>query len=250
VALATFGAFITDSIIFQPPSPGYRDDASVLKLTSKNGARISAKYFPNSRATYTLLFSHGNAEDMGYDTSYLEALRNAGFSVFAYDYQGYGTSEGKPSEQHLYDDEEAAYQYLTSNLHVPPSRIIPFGRSLGAAAAVDLAAKHPVAGLIMESAFTSAFRVLTKFPILPFDKFPNLAKIKKVHSPVLVIHGKSDDIISFYHGQTLFAAANEPKVSYWVEQAGHNDLLLVAGSSYFEELLKFAELVDRSATGD
>lgn len=102
----------------------------------------------------------------------------------------------------------------------------------------------------MESAFTSAFRVLTKFPILPFDKFPNLAKIKKVHSPVLVIHGKSDDIISFYHGQTLFAAANEPKVSYWVEQAGHNDLLLVAGSSYFEELLKFAELVDRSATGD
>jgi fermentation-respiration switch protein FrsA (DUF1100 family) len=84
---------------------------------------------------------------------------------------------------------------------------------------------------------------------LPFDKFPNLAKIRKVHCPVLVIHGKSDGIISFYHGQTLFAAANEPKRSYWVEHAGHNDLALIAGSRYFEELRKFAQLVDRSNTG-
>jgi len=66
---------------------------------------------------------------------------------------------------------------------------------------------------------------------------------------VLVIHGKSDDIISFHHGQTLFAAANEPKRSYWVEQAGHNDLAMIAGSSYFEELRKFAQMVDRSMKG-
>jgi fermentation-respiration switch protein FrsA (DUF1100 family) len=63
---------------------------------------------------------------------------------------------------------------------------------------------------------------------------------------VLVIHGKSDDIISFDHGQTLFAAANEPKLSYWVEQAGHNDLALVAGQRYFDELRNFAESVDRA----
>ena len=84
---------------------------------------------------------------------------------------------------------------------------------------------------------------------MPFDKFPNLAKIRKVHCPVLVIHGKSDDIISFDHGQTLFAAANEPKRSYWVERAGHNDLALVAGGRYFEELRKFARMVGRSKTG-
>ena len=247
VALTIFGTFFTDSIIFQPPSPGYRDDVSVLKLTSADGARISAIYFPNANATYTLLFSHGNAEDIGYDTPFLEAVHDAGFAVFAYDYQGYGTSEGKPSEEHLYEDNRAAYHYLINDLHVPPGKIIAWGRSLGAAAAVNLAASQPVAGLIMESAFTSAFRVLTRFPLLPFDKFPNLAKISNVHCPVLVIHGKRDGIISFYHGQTLFAA--EPKISFWVDKAGHNDLAMVAGSRYFEALQAFAELVDRSKTG-
>lgn len=242
------GGLFIDSIIFQPPPPGYRDDASVLKFSSADGSRISAKYFSNSAATFTLLFSHGNAEDMGSDTPLLEAIRDAGFSVFAYDYQGYGTSEGKPSEEHLYEDSEAAYNYLRNSLNVPATRIIPFGRSLGAAAAVDLAARRPVAGLIMESAFTSAFRILTRFP-LPFDKFPNLTKIRNVRCPVLVIHGKRDGIISFYHGQKLFAAANEPKRSYWVEQAGHNDLALVAGSRYLEELRRFGELVYRSNDG-
>lgn len=243
LALTIYGASFADGIIFQPPSPGYRDDASVLKVISADGARISARYFPNSNATFTLLFSHGNAEDIGYDTPFLKAIHDAGFAVFAYDYQGYGTSEGKPSEQHVYQDNEAAYNYLINSLHVPPGRIIACGRSLGAAAAVDLAAKHPVAGLIMESAFTSAFRVLTRFALLPFDKFPNLEKIRNVHCPVLVIHGKRDGIISFYHGQTLFAAANEPKRSFWVDKAGHNDLALVAGKRYFEELRKFADLV-------
>jgi fermentation-respiration switch protein FrsA (DUF1100 family) len=98
----------------------------------------------------------------------------------------------------------------------------------------------------MESAFTSAFRVLTRIEILPFDKFPNIAKIKKVRCPVLLIHGREDDIVNFYHGQVLFAAANEPKRSYWVEQAGHNDLALVAGRRYFEELRNFADSIDRA----
>lgn len=242
------GGLFIDGIIFQPPSPGYRDDPSVLKLTSADGARISAKYFPNTDARFTLLFSHGNAEDIGYDAPLLEVIRDAGFAVFAYDYQGYGTSEGKPSEKQLYEDSEAAYIYLTNNLHIPPGRIIPFGRSLGAAAAVDLAARHPVAGLIMESAFTSAFRVLTRLP-LPFDKFPNLRKIRNVRCPVLVIHGKRDQIIGFHHGQKLFDSANEPKMSYWVEQAGHNDIAMVAGSRYLEELRRFGEMVERSKAG-
>jgi fermentation-respiration switch protein FrsA (DUF1100 family) len=98
----------------------------------------------------------------------------------------------------------------------------------------------------MESAFTSAFRVLTRFPLLPFDKFPNLAKIRNVRCPVLVIHGRRDGIISFYHGPKLFAAANEPKLSYWVDNAGHNNLALVAGNQYFEKLRKIAELVDHT----
>jgi fermentation-respiration switch protein FrsA (DUF1100 family) len=98
----------------------------------------------------------------------------------------------------------------------------------------------------MESAFTSAFRVLTRIAILPFDKFPNLAKIRNIRCPVLVIHGKRDGVINFYHGQTLFAAANEPKRSFWVEQAGHNDLALVAGRRYSQELWNFADSIARA----
>jgi hypothetical protein len=123
-ALTIFGVLFLDSIIFQPPPPGYRDDAPVIKVTSADGAKISAKYFPNPNATYTLLFSHGNAEDIGYDTPLLEVIHNV-------------------------------------------NQIIAWGRSLGGAAAVDLAPKRPVASLVMESAFTSAFRVLT---ILPFEQ--------------------------------------------------------------------------------
>lgn len=249
LTLMFIGAFFTDHIIFQPPPAGYRDDASILKLRTADGARISALYFPAPNATFTLLFSHGNAEDIGYDTPFLQAIRDAGFAVFAYDYHGYGTSEGKPSERHVYEDSEAAYSYLTDTLHVPSSRIICWGRSLGGAAAVDLAVRHPVGGLIMESAFTSAFRVLTMFPLLPFDKFSNLEKIRKVRCPVLVIHGRRDGVINFYHGQTLFAAANEPKLFYWVDEAGHNNLARVAGGSYLEELRKFGEFVDHSKSG-
>lgn len=81
-----FVAFFSEGLIFQPQAPGYRDDSSILKLTSADGARISAKYLPNPTAKYTILYSHGNAEDIGDDAPLFERLRNAGFAVFAYDY--------------------------------------------------------------------------------------------------------------------------------------------------------------------
>jgi len=112
----------------------------------------------------------------------LERLHKAGFAVFAYDYQGYGTSQGKPSEQNAYRDIDAAYQYLTAQLKLPSERIIVYGRSTGGGPSVDLASCQRVAGLILESTFTSTFRVITRVPLYPFDKFANLSKISSVHS--------------------------------------------------------------------
>lgn len=100
---------------------------------------------------------------------------------------------------------------------------------------------------VVESSFVSAFRVLTRIPILPFDKFVNIDKIGKVRSPVLVIHGKADEVVHFWHGEQLFAAAKEPKLNFWVDGAGHNDLMDVAGDRYAETLRKFAKLVDESS---
>jgi len=237
--------FFSDQLIFQPQRAGYRDDAEILKLNSSDGAKISARYLANPNAAFTILFSHGNAEDIGDVEALLEGMRSAGFAVFAYDYQGYGTSEGKPSERHAYQDEDAAYDYLVQTLHTPPNRIIAFGRSVGGGPATDLASRRRVAGLILESSFTSAFRVMTRVRILPFDKFDNLGKIKKVHCPVLIIHGTQDSVINPSHGRRLFAAANDPKRAFWVEGANHNDVEFVAGSRYSESLRRFAELIQQ-----
>jgi fermentation-respiration switch protein FrsA (DUF1100 family) len=195
-------------------------------------------YLPNPSAKFTLLVSHGNAEDLGDDRYWLEELRRAGFSVFAYDYEGYGTSEGKASEKVLYQDEAAAYDYLAIDLRTPPDRIIIFGRSVGTGPATYIAARRPAAGLILQSPFVSAFRVLTQIPLLPFDKFPNYKNIRHVHCPVLIMHSHGDTVIAPWHGQKLFDMANQPKQLFWAQHADHNDMNQAAG--YLEALQDFS----------
>ncbi len=123
-------ALSSDSIIFQPQPSSYTDASlttslaksfpagQVLHLAS-GGQKITTIYLPNPDARYTLLFSHGNAEDIGETLFFLNSFYNTGFSVMAYDYRGYGTSTGKPSEQGVYEDVNAAYDYLTRELHIP-----------------------------------------------------------------------------------------------------------------------------------
>src|SRR5215469_135275 len=210
LALVIYAWFLSDQQIFLPQPSSYRDGPEILKLKSANGKLISALHLPNPSAAFTLLISHGNAEDLGDDRPWLEDLRRSGFNVFAYDYQGYGTSQGRPTEKTAYEDENAAYDYLTLTLKAPPDRIIIFGRSVGSGPAVHLAARRPAAALILQSAFLSAFRVVTRVPILPFDKFPNYKEMGRVRCPVLIIHGTQDSVINFSHGQKLFALAQAP----------------------------------------
>jgi abhydrolase domain-containing protein 17 len=238
--------FFADQQIFLPGPSSYQDTSEILKLTTSDQIQLSAVYLPNPASIYTILYIHGNAEDLGDIQPVLQQLRDIGFSVFAYDYRGYGTSQGTPSERNAYRDIATVYNYLTQKLRVSPQQIIAYGRSVGGASAVDLAARQPVAGLIMESAFTTAFRVVVPIPILPFDKFRNIGKIKTVKCPVLVMHGKADEVVPFQHGQQLFAAAPQPKRSLWVDEAGHNDLMWIAGDRYAKTLREFAQLVQQS----
>ena len=240
---ALYVFFRADSMIFLPQPASYRDDEDVLKLPVTANERISALHLVNPNATYTLLYIHGNASDLGDNRPFLEQLQRWGFSVFAYDYRGYGTSNGRPSEQNAYQDAETAYSYLVQQLKIPADRIIVYGHSLGGGSATKLAVKHSVAGAILESTFTSAFRVVVPFPLLPFDKFSNLSRLRQIHCPVLVMHGQADQTIPLSHGLALYKAASEPKQSLWVPEAGHNDFTEVAGERLRQALLSFQALV-------
>src|SRR3954464_15618099 len=109
LALGIIAYFLADRLIFQPQPVVYRDHDSILKLATPNGEKISAKFFKNEKAELTILFSHGNAEEIVGSSPFFEELSRAGFNVFAYDYRGYGTSDGTPSEQNSYEDAETAY---------------------------------------------------------------------------------------------------------------------------------------------
>jgi abhydrolase domain-containing protein 17 len=238
--LVLFGVFVSDRYIFLPRPSSYKDTRGFLKLKAADGNKITALYLSNPSAKFTLLISHGNSEDLGDDRGWHEELRSAGFNVFAYDYEGYGTSEGRPSETRTYQDENAAYSYLVTVLKTPPDRIIIFGKSVGSGPAVHIAAREPVAGLIVQSGFTSAFRVVTRVSLVPFDKFPNYKDIRNVHCPVLIMHGTVDGVIGFWHAKKLFDLANEPKSHLWVNGANHNNLEEVAGARYIKALQAFA----------
>lgn len=248
--LCIYAYFFTDRIIFLPQPSSYEDSNRILKLITKDGAKISAVYLPNPQAKFTILYSHGNAEDLGDIQFVLEELRNLGFAVFSYDYRGYGTSQGKPTETTTYKDIDAAYNYLTQQLGVNPKKIILYGRSVGGGPSVDLASRKPVGGLILENTFVSTFRVATQITIVPFDKFNNIAKIKKVRSPILIMYGKADRVIPFWHGEKLFATANEPKRVLVSETAGHNDFREVAGKKYDRALQEFTQLISQEGIGD
>ncbi|MBW8016777.1 MAG: alpha/beta hydrolase [Planctomycetes bacterium] len=244
------GCTLSDRMIFIPPAPSYSFEPKMVMIETPSGEKICAYYFKNSKARYTLLYSHGNAEDIGQNRFVFERFVNQGFSILAYDYRGYGLSEGKPSAKNAYEDAAAAYAYLTEVAGVPANKIIPYGRSVGGSMAVDIAAKKPVAGLILQNAFTSAYRVLTRIPILPFDKLNNMSKIKKINCPVLIMHGSKDRIIKPWHSRALFKAAKEPKSYLLVENIGHNDdMASAAWKEYWQKIESFMEEVRNADSG-
>jgi uncharacterized protein len=199
---------------------------------------------------YWVLICHGNAgnlSEFGRPAHYA-GLRALGLSLLAFDYRGYGESEGAPSEAGLYRDANAAYQYLRGELRVPPERIIVFGHSLGSTVAVDLASRVPAAGLILEGALTSVIeRGAELYPYLPVrwigrSRFSSIDKISRVSIPKLFLHARADDVVPLAHGRRLFEAALPPKT--FVElNGGHGDAFELDSVTYFGSIRQFVEAV-------
>lgn len=239
--LMNFVAYIvSNKMIFLPPSLGYTDEQDIVKLITSDGKKISTIFLYNKNAKYTIIYSHGNAVDIGYMNKFLQKYHLNNYSILSYDYHGYGTSEGCPTEENTYKDIKAAYDYLTINKQIDPSSIILIGNSVGSGPTLELATKEKVGGVVLESAFVTAFRVLTRLPLFFVDKYRNNQKIKKLTVPVLFIYGNKDKTVSPWHSKSLYKLASSPKKIVEVDGADHNNLYKVMGKNYWEELENFS----------
>ena len=238
VFLLFYACVMADKAMFPAPSPSYVDGPGIVKLALPDGTEVSCLTV-RKPSTRHIIYSHGNAVDLGIIGPQLDDMAlMTGISITCYDYPGYGTSTGNPSEESTCQALLAAYDHVRGS-GVPADKIIIWGRSIGTGPSVWLASRNPVGGLILETPFTSAFRVVTRVKILPFDRFPNIDRIQDVKCPVLVIHGTRDSVIPFSHGKTMFLAANEPKTFVEITGAGHNDLEWVGGSLYWDAIRVF-----------
>lgn len=246
--LALLGCTMADKMIFQPQRSSYDTRLPNLEqVAMPDGTSLAVLFLPNPGVRHTILYFHGNAEDLGNTLPILRQFQADGFSVLSFDYRGYGRSEGKPSEEKIYADTDAVLAFAQRKFGVAIGSCIAVGRSVGSGPAVDLAKRASVSGLVLISPFTSTFRVMTKVKLLPFDRFDNLAKISQVQCPVLIFHGTADEVIPFAQGEKLFASANEPKRPVWITGARHNDIFHVAGAEIFREIRDFGAKLPGSA---
>ncbi|MBM4274814.1 MAG: alpha/beta hydrolase [Deltaproteobacteria bacterium] len=210
------------------------------------GLRLHGWYVPARDKATVLLWLHGNGGNISYEMDGIALLNQSGLGIFIFDYQGYGKSEGQPSEAGVYRDARAAYEYLKNGLSVTPDRIVLFGRSLGGAVAADLALQAPARALILDGAFTSLGDMANHhYRWLPgkgryAHKFDTAGKLARISIPKLIIHGDRDRVVPFWMGRRLYEVASPPKEFYPIAGAGHEDTMEVGGREY---LLRVAELI-------
>ena len=222
-------------------------------LQTTDGLRIHGWFHRVPESPSVLLWFHGNAGNLADRLDHLRILSLLGVNVFAIDYRGYGKSEGAPNEEGIYRDADAAYRFLTGEKEFDPDRIVVYGISLGSAVAVDLAARKPCGGLILSAPFTSAREMVRRMFRIPFiqyfprTRFDNLAKIRRVGVPVLIMHGTQDEVVPFEMGKRLFEAANEPKRFFPVEGAGHNDIYVIAKKDYTTRMQEFLDFSSKES---
>ncbi len=186
-----------------------------VKLPSSDGVMLHGWYvIAAAKPRATVLYLHGNSGNIGNCLENVKQLVLLGMNVLVIDYRGYGGSTGKPSEQGLYDDAEAAWRYLLDTRKVDPQEIVVYGQSLGGAVATHLAARHTPGALILEAAFTSLpDSAAERYPWLPVRwlahyRFDTLAALKTVRCPVLIVHSLDDEVTPYRNGLKLYAAAS------------------------------------------
>ena len=252
LSLVVMLSFFERWLVYPAPSRAAADWVAAdlphedVNFLAEDGTQLHGWYVEHPAPRAVMLFSHGNGEHVARLAPILKLLHDrAEVSVFAWDYRGYGQSQGKPHEKNLLADARAAQLWLAHRARVRPEDIVLYGRSLGGAVAVGLAAEHPVRGLILERTFAELTETASyHFPWLPVrwimrNKFPSADRIATYQGPLLQSHGTDDEVVPFAMGQRLFEAAATPNKRFFVVEGGdHNG---PQPQEYYEALGEFLD---------
>jgi fermentation-respiration switch protein FrsA (DUF1100 family) len=241
------GGAIT-KIVFQPPEATYTKDPNLIWLQTPEHEVIPA-FFIDRDAKFTLLFSHGNAEDLGMIIQYFREVSHIlEVNIFAYEYTGYGMATGEPGEEAILADVETAFKYLRDIIGVSWKEIVLYGRSIGSGPTIHLATRTAVRAMVLQSPLLSIYRVaMNSHFTLPGDMFPNVDKIQQVRCPTYVVHGTKDEIIPHWHAEELVRNCRKGVAYplYMVENGGHNNLEIIARQPFYDNFAKFLQWLEK-----
>ena len=248
--LLVFIYFYQRNLLYHPSENNYQNDKiqfSYDEIFIKVDDKIKLKswiFNKNLKKFKTLLFFHGNAGELSNRIYKLNELNKLDINILLISWRGFSGNEGSPTEENLYKDAKAAIKWLNRK-EVENNKIILYGESLGTGVAVEIGKKNNFNSIILESPFTSMENAAKiYYPYLPVklllkDKYNSISKIKKITTPILIMHGKKDDIVPFSMGKELFEKANNPKYSYFTSDDDHmmefNDQILKSIKNFIDK---------------
>ena len=241
LAVIIFIYFYQRNLLYNPSENNYLNDKINFKYqeifieTDKNSKLKTWFINKDLKKFKTVVFFHGNAGNLLNRINKLNELNKLDLNVLLTSWRGFSGNKGKPTEEGLYTDGTSAIKWLKEK-GLKEEDIIIYGESLGTGVATELASNNKFAGVVLESPFTSiADAAKIYYPYLPIklllkDRYDSKNKIKKINSPILIMHGKKDNIVPQIMGLELFEKANNPKFSYFPDNDDHM-------MEYNEELL-------------
>lgn len=242
ICMLLFAHFFANKMIFPAPPTSYENLPNLFFIENKkHGLRVASITLEAKNPKGFLLYCHGNGEDIGDLYPLFLEFQSRGYTILAFDYPGYGLTEGECSEKNCYLSARTTYLWFLENYTISSEEVFVYGRSLGGGSAFYLASEFNLGGLIVEGTFLSTYRVMTRVKLIHRDCFDNLAKLPKIQSPLLVIHGKQDKTVPFRHGEVLFHQYQGMKSKLWLPNASHNDVIEKGGEVYWRCLQEFIQ---------
>ena len=214
-------------------------------FNAEDGTKLHGWFLPEKNADFTILLCHGNAGNVSDRLMILSILKKIPVQILIFDYRGYGLSQGTPDEKGFYKDAKAAYNHLIDR-GIDQNKIVPFGRSLGVAVATNLCSYAQVAGVILDSGFTSTPDLAAKiYPFLPVKlfmktRYNSLELVPDINVPKLFIHSWNDEIIPFSHAESLYKAAAEPKKLLKI-RGSHNEAFVESEKDFKKGIKEFLQ---------